>query len=339
MQKRGLLPILLWLAVANGVGQNSQAQTILGDPPTAPADISGLPGRGPLPKAVNGGFSVDTSSGEQVREFYNAIYTSSTGTPIDSKAVTASCVPGTNSPAFVDATLRRINWYRALAGLPAAITFDATECTKDQAAAVMMSEHGALQHTGSWAGWDCFSSAGTNASGNSNLALGNDGPDAITAYILDNGGNNSEVGHRRWILYPQTQIMGTGDVPAENSYYSANATWVFGANLWGPRPATRTPYVTWPPAGFVPCPVAFPQWSFALSNANLSTATVAMTSNGVALPVTIQPYLTGYGENTLVWYPSNLDWANDTSFPFSGTDAVYSVTVNNVVTASGTKNY
>ena len=103
----------------------------------------------------------------------------------------------------------------------------------------------------------------------------------ITGYIWDFGANNYEVGHRRWILYPQTQIMAAGDVPAESSFEAANATWVFDANFGGPRPATTKPYVAWPPEGFVPYSLAFPQWSFALSNADFSAATVTMTSNGV----------------------------------------------------------
>ena len=337
MRKRASVE-LLFLLIASCPTQPLRAGVILGDPPQAPSDVSGLPG-GPQAQIVTGGFSVDTSSREQVREFYNAVFTSSDGTPIDSTAVTASCFPGTNSPAFINVTLLRINWFRAQAGIPAAVTLDAAESTKDQAAAVMMSEHGALQHVGDWTGWNCFSSPGTNASANSNLALGNDGPDAINAYIWDYGANNYEVGHRRWILYPQTRVMGTGDVPPENSYYSANATWVFDANYGGPRPATRTPYVTWPPAGYVPYKVVYPQWSFALSNANLSASTVTMTSNGLPVTITQQTYAVGYGENTLVWYPTGLDPTVATQFPFGGTDTVYAITINSVQTSAGTKNF
>ena len=315
-----------------------RAEVTLGDAPRAPRDLAGLPGGGPRPLIVTGGFSVDTGSREQVRQFYSAVYTSSDGTPINSTAVTGSCFPGTNSPTFAGVTLRRINWFRALAGLPAAVTLNAAESVKDQAA-VMMAEHNALQHVGSWVGWNCFSSDATNASANSNLALGNAGPDAIAAYVWDYGANNNAVGHRRWILYPQTQIMGTGDVPVQGTYNSANATWVFDANFGGPRPATRTPYVPWPPAGFVPYQVVYPQWSFALSNANLSGATITMASNGVPVAITLQPYATGYGENTLVWYPTSLNPTVATTFPFSGTDTVYAVTVSNVLTAAGTKNY
>jgi hypothetical protein len=317
------------------------AQPALGDAPRAPADVSGLPGGGPHPLVlVTGGFTVNTSSREQTREFYNAVYISSEGTPIDSTAVTSNCVPGTNSPAFSSVTLRRINWFRAMAGIPAAVTFDSGECTEDQAAAVMMSEHGALQHVGDWTGWDCFSTDATNASANSNLALGSDGPDAITGYIWDFGSNNYEVGHRRWILYPQTQVMATGDVPPENSFASANATWVFDANYSGPRPATRSPYCPWPAAGYVPYQTVFPQWSFALSNADLSAATVTMTSNGVTVPITQQSYVTGFGENTLVWYPTSLDPTSYlTVFPFGGTDTVYAITVSNVGTSAGTQSF
>jgi hypothetical protein len=303
----------------------------LGDAPKAPKDISGLPGGGPHPQEVTGGFNVNTDSREQVREFYNAVYSSSQGVAMNSTAVTTNCFPGTNSTAFQNATLRRINWLRAMGGIPAVITFNSNESTQDQAGALMMSANNTLQHILIPPTWSCFTIVGTNAAANSNLAIGSDGADAITGYIWDFGANNYEVGHRRWILYPQTQVMATGDVPAESGFSPANATWVFDANLFGPRPATTKPYVAWPPEGFTPYALAFPQWSFALSNADFSAATVSMTSNGVPVSVSIQPYLTGYGENTIVWVPMGLDaTSQSTSFPFSGTDTVYSVTVTNV---------
>ena len=304
----------------------------LGKAPRAPKDISGLPGGGPRPQEVTGGFNVNADSREQVREFFNAIYLSSQGVPINSTAVTASCIPGTNSTGFQNATLRRINWLRAMGGVPAVITFDAGESTQDQAGALIMSANNTLAHIGIPPSWSCFTIAGTNAADHSNLALGSDGPDAITSYIWDFGANNYEVGHRRWILYPQTQIMATGDVPPESPYYAANATWVFDANYGGQRPATSKPYVAWPPEGFVPYSLAFPQWSFALSNANFSTAMVTMKSNNVSVAVSLQPNTNGFGENTIVWVPMGLDATSaSTKFPFGGTDTLYSVTVTNIV--------
>src|SRR6185312_8522029 len=119
-------------------------------------------------------------------------------------------------------------------------------------------------------------SAGASAAANSNLALGSFGPDSITGYINDFGANNTEAGHRRWLLYPQTQTMGTGDIPAGNGFTNANATWVLDGNYGTARPATRDGFVAWPPPGYVPYPVVFARWSFAYPNADFSTATVAV---------------------------------------------------------------
>ena len=61
-----------------------------------------------------------------------------------------------------------------------------------------------------------------------------------------------------------------------------------------------------------------------------------MTSNGVSVAVIIQPYQTNFGENTVVWVPMGLDATSEgTTFPFSGTDTVYSVTVTNIVAPGG----
>ena len=49
----------------------------------------------------------------------------------------------------------------------------------------------------------------------------------------DPGSYNYFVGHRRWILYPQTKEMGTGDIPYANGYPGANALWGFDDNIFG----------------------------------------------------------------------------------------------------------
>ena len=132
--------------------------------------------------------------------------------------------------------------------------------------------------------WLCYTGDGANAAGNSNLAIGGAGPAAISLYILDNGSNNTAVGHRRWILYPQTQTMATGDVSASGGYPAANATWVFDSNYGGPRPDTRDGFVSWPPPGFVPYPTVWNRWSFSYPNADFAAATVTVSSNGTNDP-------------------------------------------------------
>ena len=280
----------------------AQSAPDLGTPPPAPADVSGLP-KGPRTKDVTGGFTVNPDAREEVRSFFNAVYRASDGVPMGSTADAATCTAGTNAPAYYTAVLRRLNWFRALAGVPASIWFDGAECVKAQQAALMMSRNTNLNHSPP-ASWICYTAGGTNAAGNSNLALGVAGPDAITGYLSDYGANNAAAGHRRWVLYPQTRVMATGDVPRQGSYLPANATWVMDGNYGGLRPPTRRPYVCWPPAGFAPYAVVFPRWSFAHPSANFSTATVTMHSNSVPIAVRLETVANGYGENTLVWVPA-----------------------------------
>src|SRR5215831_858735 len=94
-----------------------------------------------LPKTssagVTGDFLVNINSREEVRSFYNAVYTASEGVPIDSSAVIGSCIPGTNSTAFKEAVLRRFNWFRAMAGMPASVTLDPTFTANAQQAALI----------------------------------------------------------------------------------------------------------------------------------------------------------------------------------------------------------
>jgi hypothetical protein len=302
----------------------------LGDAPRAPQDVSGLP-KGPSGKGVTGGFTVNTDSREEVRSFYNAVFKSSDGVPMNTTADVSTCFPGTNGTLFREAALRRINWFRAMAGVPATVTLNPTFNTNDQQAAVIMSANTNLSHTPP-SSWFCWTASGSNAANNSNLAIGNAGADAITAYIWDFGANNNVVGHRRWLLYPQTQVMGTGDVPEQGNFEAANATWVFDGNYGGPRPATRKPYVAWPPAGYVPYQLVYPQWSFALSNVNLSAATVSMRSNGVSVGTVKQAYQNNVGESTLVWVPMGLDYTSENSlFPFNGSDTIYTVAISNII--------
>lgn len=236
-----------------------------------------------------------------------------------------SCNSGTTSTAFRAAVARRINYFRAMAGVPSIQGFHDEYNLKAQAAALMMSVNDALSHTPT-ADWRCFTGAGQEGAGSSNLALGIYGPGAINAYMSDFGDGNGAVGHRRWVLYPQTQYMGVGDIPGDNDHWPANALWVFdAANMWGPRPATRESYVAWPPPGFVPYQVVYPRWSLAYAGADFSQATVAMTQNAQPVPVRMLEPFNGYGENTLVWEPQ-LDFSQA-----GGAEASLVVTVTNIL--------
>ena len=311
----------------------------LGYAPKAPA---GLPLNAPGPAAggarteafqapVTGGFAVNTDSREETRQFYNAIFPTSDNVPQDSTAdaVNGACTPGHNSDAFQQAELRRINWFRAMAGLPASIYLDPIDDWGSQQMAVIITANNALNHNPP-TNYACYNTFAAHYAGG-DQSLGADGAQATTDFIWDFGAKNNEVGHRRWLLYPQEIVMGVGDVPGSGTNATGNLTYVFDPLSFGTRPATRQPYVSWPPEGYVPYQVVYPYWSFGLSNANFSGATVSMKSNGIPVSVAIQPYQTGFGENTLVWVPMGLDATTEgTSFPFDGADTVYSVTVGNI---------
>ncbi len=58
-----------------------------------------------------------------------------------------------------------------------------------------------------------FSATGAEAAARSNICLGWEPPGCVLSYMVESGATNASVGHRRWMLLPQTLTMGTGDVP------------------------------------------------------------------------------------------------------------------------------
>jgi uncharacterized protein YkwD len=287
--------------------------------------------------AQSGGvpLSADTGNREASRAFYLTYYQDAAAPPHGWTGNRTTCEAGTTSSAFRDAVLLRINYFRAMAGVPAEVTFDATYTAKAQQAALMMSAHNQLSHSPP-ASWTCYTPDGAQAAGKSNLALGTFGWNAITAYMKDYGTGNGAVGHRRWLLYPQTQNMGSGDVPSDGGA-AANALWVFDSHMWEPRPPTREPYVAWPPPGFVPYQVVFPRWSFSYAGADFSQAAVTMTQGGQSVSVSLETVATGYGENTIAWIPNGL--SSSASWPRPAADTPYAVTISNVAVSGSPRSF
>lgn len=273
--------------------------------------------------------SVDPTSREAVRQFFLAVYSAADDVPIEWTGNVSVGNAGTTSAAFKDAVLLRINAVRALAGVPASVTFNDDYNAKAQQAALMMSANQALSHSPP-ATWTFYSADGSLAAGKSNLYLRENGAAAITGYIADPGSNNAAVGHRRWLLYPQTREMGTGDIAESDSFPSANATWIIDSAFGTARPATRTAYIAWPYAGYVPANLIFPRWSFSHPGAIFSNATVTMTKDGATIPVKLEPLASDIGEPTLVWVYDNLD--SNSAAPLKVKDDIrFRVTVANVV--------
>ncbi|MFP4344198.1 MAG: CAP domain-containing protein [Anaerolineales bacterium] len=283
----------------------------------------------PLVIRAPAGLYVDPTSRSASRAFFDDHYRTSEGVPAGWTGDHATCGAGSTSEAFREAILQRINYFRAMAGLPGNVDFDPSYNEKAQAAALIMSANGDLSHTPD-PGWACYSAAGVEAAGKSNLYLGRYGPDAITGYMKDPGAGNGAAGHRRWILYPRQEALGTGDVPPVAGYASSNALYVLGT--FGERPEPRDGFVAWPPPGYVPYPVVFPRWSFSYPNADFSGAGVAMSSGGSSISVVLEALGSGYGDNTLVWRPYAMD--SYASWPQPTADITYTVEISNVLISS-----
>lgn len=287
--------------------------------------------------------SVNPADREAVCTLYRDYYRTSEGVLPAWTGSVAAGAPGTVGAAYRLATLRRINYYRAMSGLPGNVTLDPLASAKCQQAALMMAASGNVSHH-PLREWRFYTPAAAEASANSALALdtcNDEGPGAIDRYIADDGPGNAFVGHRRWLLYAGTTQTGLGIVPpAVGSHPGTNATWVRGD---GPaQPSGVRPAVAWPPAGYVPAPLVYARWSFSYPDADFSRATVRVTKNGLPLAVALEPL--GYqsrlrdsvrisaGNNTLAWtLPDNL--------VDRLADEHYEVRVDRVVTARGARRF
>lgn len=291
------------------------------------------------------GLTVDTQDRAAVAQFFADHYQSYQ--QVDHYAIAnwtgnlATCDPGTTSDEFRAYTLRRVNFFRAMAGIPAAVTLNDEYNQKAQAAALMMSANGRLSHTPP-PDWQCYTTAGSDGALASNLFRGRGGIFAIDGHIEDAGVNNQATAHRWWFLSPYLGEMGAGDVfPTGGTIASAHYV-VDSSNR---DPAMARDYVAWPPPGFVPYQVVYTRWSFTLfSDApfteDFRNAVVSMTENGQPVPVTIIYDGTGTFNNHLVWVPLGRDTeASDEPWQRPATDTTYTVTIENVLVDGSPRTY
>jgi uncharacterized protein YkwD len=279
----------------------------------------------PRQEALDAAPAVDRTNRSAVVNFYRTVYVPALAVTNDWNGSVAGCNAGSTGPAYIDATMDMVNYYRSMAGLPA-VPHSAAKDDKAQKAALMMTANNAMSHAPP-STWTCYTSDGAEAAGKSNLVLGAAGAHGVTLYIKDAGANNTAVGHRRWILYPRQTEMGTG------STNNANALWVVGA--FGTRSMT-TPIVAWPPDGYVPYQLVYPRWSFSAntnSTVSFTGATVTMARNGSPVSLTVLADAVGYGDNTIAWEPSGLTFAAGMA------DVGIEVQVNNVLVSGVSTNY
>ena len=241
----------------------------------------------------------------------------------------AECDAGTLKQAAIVDTLTRINMFRWMDGLgptsdDATFDADAQKCAN-------------LESWWPWMGGSphsppvsskCYTAAGGATAGQSNIAWGSGHPaQAIDQFMQDNG-NETTLGHRRWILNPPLGPIGIGYWEGGGMYGNAECLRVFGSSGGGPNPS----WVAIPTAGFAPLETATWTWSFhgSLGGIPGATATVLRVDDNMALPVKMFPLSQGYAQDTTSWAP--VGWAAEAGKTYrvtvsglAGGDVVYDV--------------
>lgn len=257
--------------------------------------------------------ALDTGSRQAVTAAYQALWQPATTAPLQvSGGDPSSCTPYRTSAATQARTKDAINFARELAGMRPVATVSDPHTTAASVSALLQAVNQTLTHNPAQ-NLLCWTLAAATAAGHSNLDLRwSTSPsfvptvaDVVGDYLVDRGSNNTEVGHRRWVLLPGTTTMGSGNAIVTNDSgvrYVTNDLWVVGSRM-ADTPAGTPAFYGWPTAGWFPSPLE-PEGRWSLSSstgASFAHATVEVTHDGVAVPVTVQPYATGYGDNTLVW--------------------------------------
>lgn len=244
----------------------------------------------------------------------------------------ARCDPGELRPEAGASFLTALNRLRARHGLAPVRPDPAAERAVAEAA-LMMAANNALSHEPP-ASWKCWTAAGADAAGSSNLLGGVSSP--YLAYEDDDGilaewlieGDSDAIGHRRWLLYPHLAQTALGRVIAVlpgGTRVDSAVMKVFGlpgdSEGWTGSRSPVPAFVAWP-QGDYPAHFFSPnaRLSFSISEdiaetdgssgVDFSGAKVVITNSQRTLPVRDQLWDNeGYGT------PNCLSWRVDGIMP------------------------
>ncbi len=280
-------------------------------------------------------FQVNNHSRNDVVGFWHAVYLASEGYEKRigwTGKFTGN--PGTVSRVFSDDIERRLNYFRAMCGVPANVrvntgsrvvidpadSFKPSVSTRKsdaaQAAALMLlrnydpatGKDPAIDHNPkpSLTGW---SPAAWNANANGNLAFGLFGPGAITEYMMEEAGSgtatsvwNSLVGHRRWCLATDATDFASGDQPGGSPAQPPTNVFYITQHSGERVPNGAAGFVSYPAPGFFPAPVNSRFWSLSHASADFGNTKVTMSdAGGKPLPIRAVRTNATYGDPAIIW--------------------------------------
>lgn len=297
---------------------------------------------------------IDTQDRWQVREFFQTVYQFGDDATMQWSGNYDSPDAGSVSEAWLKATQVRVNFYRQLAGVPTVGEFDSVLNAKCQASALMQSMNispdlheltemalmdppqSPHEPPESW----IHDTPDAREAARGNLAWNQTGPGAIDGYMVDFGGGNAATGHRRWVLYPPTSVMGSGDTPGSEFHSSTNTLW-WEKDDFPVRPDTREEFVAWPPKGYIPSELVWSRWSFSVWNADFSSASVEMSMDGDPINIFLQSYsvYNDFGESSIVWAIDGMSIFQRVEWDRPETDEQIDVTIHNVQVDGQFKSY
>lgn len=247
-------------------------------------------------------FYIDTAQRETVRKFYQSVFWSSEQVEPGWNGSLVYCDPGSLSPEYQAATIRRVNWFRAMAGVPADVGLDDLLSADAQQAALVLSANRSLAAPAQPSS-RCHTPTGEQAARHASLTLGAAGPEAVLSQFMALGDTATGVKYRSSILFPWAHSMGAGAIPAATEQLASGVLAVEDTLNAGAQPPIRDGFVAWPPPGFVPYSTVFPRWSFAYADADFSYAEVRMWRDGAVVPVARESQGGEGAEDVLVWTP------------------------------------
>jgi hypothetical protein len=215
----------------------------------------------------------------------------------------AECDAGYLTPEAINDTLARINMFRWMVGLGPT----GADASMNQSAQLCAN----LESWWPWTGGSphappstskCYTPEGGGTAGASNIAWGSGNPAQAIDQFIEDSGNESTLGHRRWVLNPPLDPVGIGYWHGGGMYGDAECLMVFSSGGSGPNP----PWLAWPPPGWVPIAAAGWTMSFHGSIGGIASAQIEMlrVDDGAPLAVSVMPLSQGYGQEAISWVPS-----------------------------------